>query len=1208
MKRLLFVLILFTLLAQAVAWAQTDRGSITGTVTDPSGAVVPGVQVAAVNVATQVSTSTITNGAGIYQILNLPIGKYLVTFTKNGFKKFDRAGMTLQIAQVAKVDAELQVGGTTEVVTVTAAAPLLDASATQVGAGLNSKIVTDLPLDIRGGRSLENFAYATVPSVEGDNWQSHIAGSMAFTKEVLIDGTSAVVQIGGHIGESSPSMEAIEEFKVETSGVRAEDGRTGGGVYKFTIKSGTNQIHGSGFGIFRSESLNANTWTNNFYGRPRDPDNAKTYGISLGGPIRKNKTFVFGAFEKYTQQDFRLGPYNLNAPIPAFLDGDFTSLLDTTKVLGTDSLGRPVYSGEIFDPATQRTVTQGAVDAITGRTALKGGTVKEGFGFDKVTGLPISGAANMISADRFSSASQKIVDIFRKQYAPMRDGLINNSASTLANTTLFHQTQLTVKVDHNLSDKHRLSGHFVWTERPRMLVDQKTLWDPNDTANGGGPLANNRLQRVTSRRVAVNDSYMFSPTILNVASFTYGRYRNPSQPFGDTSTNWPSALGVGSGLFNFPTIGFGGAVNGISTTKIGDQWGGEYVGNSFIGNDTLSWVKGKHTFKFGGEFRALQLNSHGAVPRLDFKFAPDQTGLLQENFAANKTGFGFASFLLGAANGGSRGVPTDYYGRRKTLSLFVQDDWKLTPKLTVTLDLRWELTMPYHERYGRWSTFSTSTVSKSFGIPGTVVFLNDGGQTFETARDWKEFSPHVGIAYQLKPKVVVRAGYGMFYSPIGMNYWEGVPYNFAPGYYGFDQVNPRADKSPAFSWDNGYPGNFIAPTQNPDSVPWGPASIDPKSLFAGYTHNWNFSVQFEVLKDTKLEVNYVGNIGRRLHGGNLQGNNPDMSTYSTWAKNHGVWNSVWDAASATAEGVPYPFPGFGSYAFAALTPYPQIWQNWGWPDNMYFVGERLGRSGYNALQIAVNRRAGTGLSVNASYTLSAAHSNVQTGYGGFDETWENTGGIQNLSPDWLLKEARAPLSYDQRHVLKGIVAYDLPFGKGRKFASGTSKGLDYIIGGWTISGAFRYNTGSPISVNSAYSGNYSYPGWYSDIYAMRKDGGDYSRKFNGSNFDFANLNNASNTYVDTSNFSNPAFGDFYQGVKYRSDFRGFGFSNEQIALLKNVKIGERCRAQFRVEFYNIFNRHHFADPDTNIASSTFGKVINLSGDPRQGQIGVRFEW
>lgn len=1202
MRRLSLVLGICALLASAVAWAQTDRASIIGTVTDSTGALIPGVKVTAVHTETQVQTNTESNGAGIYQLMNLPIGKYSVQFIKEGFKEVNRTNLTLEIAQVLRIDVAMALGSITEVVEVTAEAPLLEASATQVGSGLDSIIAKDLPLDIRGGRDVEAFAYATVPGVEGNSWTSHISGSLAFSKEVLIDGTSAVVQIGGAIDEMNPSFEAIQEFKVETSGVRAEDGRTGGGVYKFTIKSGTNQFHGSAFGFFRSESLDANSWTNNFYGRPRDPDSMKDYGGSIGGPIHKNKTFFFFALERYMQDDYRLGGFNNSVPTSDMLAGNFSALLNTGTILGTDALGRPIYSGEIFDPASQRAVTAGQVDPVTGLTAAQNGTVKDGFGFSPTTGAPLPGLANVIPSGRISPASAKVVSLLQQYYPPERPGLINNSQLTLSNTTFFHQNQETGKIDHNFGTKNHLSGHINWTERPRMLLDSGGLWDPALGPDGGGPLANSRSQDVQSRRVAANDSHTFTPTMMNVASFTFGRYINPSQPV-DNSTNWPSKLGVGTGANNFPRISFGSAVNGISTTTLGNQWGGFYVGNSFIYNDTLSWVKSKHTFKFGGEFRALQLNSHNGAQYLGFSFSPDQTGLPQANFAASKTGFGFASFLLGAAASGSKVVPNDLYGRRKLGSLFVQDDWKLSPKLTLSLDLRWEGTGSWHEKYGRWSTFDTAVTSKSYGIPGTVVFLNNGSQTFETSHDWKEFAPHIGLGYQLNKKMVLRGSYGMFYVPIGDQYWSGVPYGWSPGYYPTDTVNPRSDKAPAFYWDKGYPGNIILPTRNPDYVPWGPVSVDPNTLFAGYTHNWSIGAQIEVAKETKLEVNYVGNVGRKLQGGDLKGNSPDMTAYSNWIKNHGEWDSVWDAASAKAEGVPYPFAGFGSYAFAALTPYPQIWQNWNWPDNIYFVGNHLGQSDYNAMQLSINRR-GRGLTVLASYTLAFSHSNVQNSYGAFDETWDTYSPLQNLSSAWLNKEAGAPSNFDQRHVVKGIISYELPFGKGKRFASGASRTLDAFIGGWTLSGNFYYTSGFPLSVDS----NNYYPGWYGAVYAARKAGGNYASRFNAGHFNYANLSDPANTYFDTSNFSNPAFGDFYQGVKYQSDFRGFGGAYENMAALKNFRITEHMRAQFRAEFYDIFNRHYFADPDTNIASPTFGQVINLTGSQRQGQLGVRFEF
>jgi len=507
MRRSTMVGLLAQLLFTGILWAQSDRGAITGTVTDPTGGVVPEVQVTATNVDTKVQYSATTNDIGLYHILNVPIGRYSVSFSKQGFKAHERSGITVGVAQVVRLDAMLQVGAVTETVTVTAEASLLQTEQTQVGSHMRSQIVTDLPLSISGGRALEQFAYAIVPTVEGDNWTSHIAGSLAFTKEVLIDGTSAVVQIGGHIGESSPTMEAIEEFKVETSGVRAEDGRSGGGVFKFNLKSGTNDFHGSVFGFVRNEAINANTWQNNFAGKKRDLDRQQIYGFSAGGPIRKNKTFAFGAFEKYMQERFVLGEYNKTVPIDDFLEGDFSALLDTGNILGYDRLGRPVYSGMIYDPATQRTVTAGEIDPVTGLVAQRSGMVREAFGFDPITGLPTA-SANVIPTDRFSNVSSLIVDIFRNQYRPMRPGLINNSALTRHNDPWFHQTQLTFKVDHNFTEKNRLSGHFVWTERPRILVDQGGIWDRQDPGKAGGPLANSRgLEAMTAVLLNVNKRY-----------------------------------------------------------------------------------------------------------------------------------------------------------------------------------------------------------------------------------------------------------------------------------------------------------------------------------------------------------------------------------------------------------------------------------------------------------------------------------------------------------------------------------------------------------------------------------------------------------------------------------------------------------------------------------------------------------------------------
>jgi hypothetical protein len=1191
--------IAFGLLAQLLMagflWAQADRGAITGTVTDPSGAVIPGVQVTATNVDTKVQTTTTTNEVGLYTVLNLPIGKYSVTFMKQGFKTYDRSGITVGIAQVVRLDASMQVGAVTESVTVTAEASVLRTETADVGTYMRSQVVTDLPLSISGGRSLENFAYAITPGVEGNNWTSWISGSAAFTKEVLIDGTSAIVQIGGHIGESSPSMEAVQEFKVETSGIRAEDGRTGGGVFKFTLKSGTNDFHGSAFGLLHNEMFNANTWDNNFwrsYKTAADPANKAqydeqyrkpfdrqfVYGFSAGGPIIKNKTFIFGAFEKYMQERFVLGAFDKTVPIPDFLDGNFSALLDTSTQLGTDAGGNPVYAGAIFDPGT---------------------------------GLVFPG--NIIPDIQISDVSRNIVDIYRASYQPMRPGLVNNSAIVRQNDPWFHQTQATFKADHNFSDKSRLSGHFNWIERPRILVDQGGIWNPTDADKRGGPLAKARFQKVTSRRFALNHTYSFTPSVLNVASFTYGRYRNPSLASA-AGGDWPSQLGLGNtGAGNFPEIGFGSTVNGVSTSSIGYSSSGYYVSNVYIANEALTWMTGRHTLKFGGDIRWFQMNSHAGTPTLSFSFNNAQTGAPTAPYGS-QVGFGFASFLLGAVESASQATPFDLYGRRKTISLFAQDDFKVSPKLTLTLDLRWDVARPFTEKYGHWANFDKQAMNPTLGIPGTLIFAKDGQDSFEKERDWKEFAPHVGVAYQLTPRAVLRGAYGIFFSPIGLNYWSGVPYGFAPGYQGTNAVPKKSDFSPAFYWDNGYPGVFVPGNKDPDQPLVWDVNVNPRSLFAGYMQQWNVGTEFELTKDTRLDITYLGSKGSRLQSGNLERNQPDAQAFSQLVKSGHEWDWVWDQASAAAAGVPYPHQGFSNFAFFALLPFPQVPAVYWGP--LFSVGSPLGRSDYHSLQIALSRRTARGLAANVSYTLSRGRGNIQNlgdpyrDLGGFQETWWS-GPIQDVNK--LDEEAKTILFYDQKHIFKGYAAWDLPLGKGRRFLSNGNKILDAFVGGWTLSTSFRYNSGFPMTVPSSYY----YWGWAgmdwnygnSRIYTNVAPNATFKGMFNGSQFNPVDTGNASNLYFTPGQFSNPTWGEFGTGPLYLSNLRGFGYAGENVGLLKTFRFSERFRLQFRFELYNVFNRHYFSDPNTDIGNaSQFGHVTSTAGSPREGQFGARFEW
>ncbi len=1183
--RVTSLLVSILTLCAGTAFAQFDRGTITGTVSDPSGAVIPRAEITATNMDTGVVTQTVSNEVGLYRLSNIPIGRYEVRFVAPGFKAHVRSGITLTVAQTLRLDVTLETGTVQESVTVTAEGSLLKMDNAQVSTTIQSRVVTDLPLSFAGGRAIENFAYALTPAVEGNNWTSYIAGTPAFSKEVLIDGMSATAQIQGHVGESSPPMEAVQEFSVQTSGMSAEYGRTSGGVFNFALKSGTNEFHGSAFYYLRNEVFNANGWMNNWRltQSPGDPrykrarDRQFLGGGSAGGPVLlpkiydgRNRTFVFGAFEHYTMERYQLSQdYVATVPIPEFLEGNFSKLL-TNTVVGQDALGRNVLAGQIFDPKTMRRVgTRWVSDPFIG---------------------------NIIPKSRMSTVSSKIIDLYKKHYLPMiPDRLTNNSTRTQYNNPWFHQTQLTLKADHSFSPTSKLSGSLIWTQRPRILADAGGVWDPLDPDKVGGPFARSRKQEVTSRALRSSHNWTIRPNLLNTASFAYNRYRNPSLST-QINKGWNKYLGLdkytSAGLF--PDISFGSAVNGIAITQIGYNSSGFYVGNTYIAGDNLIWIRGRHTMKFGVQHWRQQINSHSGLDTLSFSFAHTTTGVPGEPWA-NRVGFGFASFFLGEVASASKAVPFDLYGRRNYVETYAQDDIKVSARLTVNLGLRWEQAQPLREKFGRWSNFNPTIVNTRYNLPGALEFLGSPEDSFERNKDWKEFSPRIGAAYRASDRAVVRGGYGIFYIPIGINYWSGVPYGFAPGFRGTNQ-HTATGNLPRFNWDNGYPDNYQPPTKDPNTLIWGMVSIEPDSLFQGYTHQYNLSFQYELTPNLVAEATYMGNKGRRLHHGGLNRNQPLRSAYEDPKVNPTAWVS--DAASAAAAGVRYPYPGFSGYAGMALQPFPHVAAvTWG---PIYFVGTNRGSSRYDSFQLQLTKRLSQGMAAQVSYNLSKAVGNVETA---FDETWDATGGIQDMHN--LAIDAKTVLPYDQRHILKGYVQYQLPFGKNRKFLSRAAGWLDALLGGWDVTWMFRYNTGAPLAVTP----NAWRPGWDGAVYADWNPNVDLSRKFNTKVFNPGRQNDPVNLYFDRSAFSDPPGNKLGNGRRRYNELRGFGWSNEDIGLLKYFRFGERVSLQVRAELLNVFNRHHYANPNTSLANQTnFGFVTGMTGEPRNVQVGLRLGW
>lgn len=1173
--------------------AQSDRATMTGTVTDSSGGVIPDVSVIAINVDTTVETSGATNDVGLFRILNLPVGQYRLSFKKDGFQTLERTGITLTVSQVAEINVTMKVGAVAQLVEVKAEAPVLQSQTNDMGSTMSLQTYRALPLSIDGGRDIMAFAFAVTPGVEGNSWTTYIAGTQAFSNEVLIDGTLAQESETGQLLESEPPMEAVQEFRVDTGGMSGQRAMyTAGGTFSFIMKSGTNQFHGSAVTLWQNEALNANSWMNNYYGKSRPSSRHKDYAFSAGGPIIKNKTFVFGAFEQYRKADYTAGSSDRTVPTPDFLNGDFSALLKSPLCTQSD--------GSVNTDCSKVGATPINVQNTGGQTVQ----LVQGMIFDPANpGQVFPG--NAIPTTRFSNVAQQIIPLYQQYYKPLGSLPIHNNAATVSNNPWFHQTQFSVKVDHNFSEKNRLASSYIWTARPRILVDSGGIWSTLDP--DGGPLAKSRLQKITDHKFRLSDSYNFTPNLLNVTAFTVEHFRNPSLARA-ASGDWPSKLGFGdTGAGNFPEIDFGGdsshTVNGFWEDPIGFSSKGFYTSNVLVGDETLTWIKGRHTITFGGEIRAFQINSHGGNGTLNFDFSNNQTGAPTESYAS-QVGFGFASFLLGDVSNASMGSPYDLYGRRKSLSIFAEDSFKVNSKFTLNYGLNWNQTYPFHEKYGHWANFDGSLVDSTTGMRGQVAYLSDGAGTFEGSTRWGDFAPHIGFAYKVSNRIVARAAYAMFHVPIGIDYWSGVPYGFAPGYFPTNNVPQTQDFSPAFNWDNGYPGQSVSGTLDPNFITTGGmTSISPDALRPGITNQWNAGVEFELTPNTRLSVNYLGTRGTHLHDGTLQQNAAPNSALSALLKSGHEWDWVWDEASAAAAGVPYPYEGFSNFSFGALYPYPQLAANWAY---LFYVGSPKGRSQYDSFQAEVVQRTSHGLTADMSYTLSHQRSTGAFDYGtrgsNFQETWVSDSWLQDLSD---LSWAANNIQPFNQSIVKGYILYVLPLGNGRHFLSGRGRVVNAIVGDWTLGTTLYYSTGTPLSVYSWQW--YPGPAWGangvpSTVYSNVASGADLGRHFDGARF-----GDPDNPYFNPAGFTDPGYGNFGNSGPYVAGLNGFGNASENLAVYKDFKIKERMKLQIRGEFFNVFNRHHFDNPSTTL-NSTLGQVYSAGGAPRVGQLGARFEW
>ena len=1183
----------FAVAMVSIVFAQQDRATFTGTASDPAGAVLVGVQVTIVNLATNSRFDSLTNEVGQYTVPNLPVGTYKLSFQAIGFKNYVREAVLLNVAEVARIDVQMQIGAVDETVEVQGTPTGLQADNPEVGMVLTRRVLDELPLTFSGGRLAENFAYKLVPGVGGDNYLSRINGSAAFSKAVVLDGADASIYITGHFAESSPSIEALEEFKVQTSGVSAEYGRTGGGIFNFVMKSGTNRIHGSAIGFIHNEWLDANSFTNNFFGRPRQRDRRHDWGGSLGGPASipklyegTNRTFFYVAYERYKESYSGAGSPTVTVPLDEFWSGNLTRLL-TSEVIGQDALGRNIYRGAIYDPLTTKIVN--------------GQMVRDPF------------PGNVIPKDRISEPAQKLAAIFKEHYSPTVKGtdgqiaLTNNAFFPVSNQGGFTQNQFSLKLDHNLAPTHKINGSFAYIDRPRVLLDQGGVWDFNDP--NGGPLSRSRLQWVRSWYGRVAYDWTISSSLLNHLQLGFNRQRNPSLST-HLGENGIAALGL-QGLtknYNYPEITLGNNNYLVNYPTLGYQTNDFGAGQTFQIIDTLSWIKGRHSLHLGPDWRRsyLRWRTNNGPANIDFSQA--QTGL--QGFI--QTGNGLASMLLGDASAASVPLGTPTGSRFLNLALFLQDDFKVNGRLTLNLGIRWDYQPLPVEQYNRLGNWNPDLIDPTWGFQGALEFASASRRAF-APNHYRDFSPRVGFAYQVTRATTIRGAYGIFYLARNANGWSGVPWGQTAGFGQENRVSSAVDYQSPWNWSNPYPGITRDLPQNASLASGSPGvfgivSYDPNAGKNGYTQQWNLNVQRELPFGILFDAGYVGSKSTGIQANELRRLNQLDPKYLALGDALGsvVGRQADIPALVAAAGGRYPFGNTGIRvpAYQTLLPYPQVLAS----NQIMSAFTPLGFSTYHALQVRADKRFSSGINFLSNYTFSKSLDNVRSAFG---DTWgQNSGRPANyyaLSLDKSISDA------DRTHTFKIAAQYELPVGRGRRFGQNTPAAMDMILGGWTVQYLGNYVSGLPLGITGSATPNSNFATNHG--FETNPDGQPLSLDWNSAKIDMTRISqpNSANKYINTSVFVNPLTIDRYErgNTSYKlSQLRMPWELYDDFSLQKNFHPLESLRIQLRADFLNAFNRTLWANINTSTSSPLFGQVTGASDRlaPRKIEFGIRADW
>jgi hypothetical protein len=1139
--------------------AQTSTATISGIVSDASGAIVSGASVTVTDIAKNTTYRTRTNDAGLYVLSELPPGTYRLTVEMPGFRTYELDALPLSTQQKASVNVALELGQVSERVQVQAAAQLLDPTSSTLSAVVENKRILDLPLN---GRNIYSLT-ALVPGVFfvrqltgiADSFTANrftVNGGQDSTSDITVDGVTATVShnISNIPAVSAiPSVEGIQEFRIQTNAYSAEYGRSGGGLVTLVTKSGTNSLHGSLFEFLRNSQFDSNDFFANRAGKPLSSFKRNQFGASAGGPIfipklhdGRDRTFFFFDYEGQRLRTALFQQYTVPSPLER--QGDFSQTMTAAGAVKS-----------IYDPFSTRS-----------DPAHPGQYLRDPF------------PGNRLPTERLNP-----VALAAQQYYPMPNtpGLPfshQNNFVSLASVPQF-EDRVDFKIDHNFSANTRMFGRYEFMDS--LYGNPNAFGTAADPGNAG--LMHQRLQNL-----ALDYTQMLNPTTVLNVRFGLGRVSGNRVP--------SSATFDGYNGFKAATLGLPASIDQISAfhlfpefgiqdyTQLGPPYPGG--GTYFMGDTTytmvadLSKVLGRHSFKYGIDSRINFVNYfQPGDTNGTFQFGRDMTQGPDPRVANATSGIGYASFLLGTGDSGYIPHPVRPADGNHYIAFYLQDDFRVNKKLTLNLGFRWDFEAGVTERYNHISAIdplAKNPLSDKAGMDlrGGYLFAGQSlGSRSIRGTSFRQLNPRVGLAYQLDDKTVIRSGYGIFYGlpsyAANSAYTGGAFSSQTPWLSTLDGITPyRLLNDP-------FPDGYSLPRGSADGLlsqvgftlngGW------PQALQPQYNQQWNFTIQRTLGKDLVWEIAYAGNKGTFL---------------SVTSELNQLDPSYLALGSQLQQLVPNPFYGIitgGTLSQPTvqrgqlLRPYPEY-------TSVQAVNAGWGNSNFHSLQTRLQKRFSSGLSLLASYTFSKTIDDAADG------VWNDSG--QPLVRNWYCRSCeRSVSSYDQPHRFVTNVTYELPFGKGKRFGNQWNGAVNAVLGGWQTNAIITISEGQPLRFTAATNTCFCF-------------GGNARPDTTGISADLGDKKTI-DRWFDTSQFKQPAPYTFGNMGRITAQIRNAGARNTDFSLFKSFRVKERVGIEFRAEAFNFTNTPLFGAPGAVVGTPTFGVVTTQENSPRQVQLGLK---